>query len=325
MNIRKILHCSVSLRSAACLAVIALALTAFSSQASAQSLDAKIIERNEKRTPNWIGLPPEDAMVVETEAPTLSEARDKAVREIGRRVVEAVALNVTHSTSQNMSHKSDGDTLTESESFSASTETMAARIPFIKGISLTEAREQYWEKLREKKSGRIFYKYAVLYPLSKSELAKMRDEYTREHNSKKEALDRLQQVLHSVDSSEAIADAIAQLTDLQEYFIDSSLRSRASTLRKSYTDLYKGITAKSSPAADGKVKVSLLLEGRPFKAAGRPQLTSNCCKRLNATHQADGSSYVITYDAEDCLPDEENYIDFTLRLKHTRISHRIFL
>ena len=314
MNIRKILHCSVSLRSAACLAVIALALTAFSSQASAQSLDAKIIERSEKRAPNWIGLPPEDAMVVETEAPTLSEARDKAVREIGRRVVEAVALNVTHSTSQNMSHKSDGDTLTESESFSASTETMAARI-----------REQHWEKLREKKSGRIFYKYAVLYPLSKSELAKMRDEYTREHNSKKEALDRLQQVLHSVDSPEAIADAIAQLTDLQEYFIDSSLRSRASTLRKSYTDLYKGITAKSPPAADGKVKVSLLLEGRPFKAAGRPQLTSNCCKRLNATHQADGSSYVITYDAEDCLPDEENDIGFTLRLKHTRISHRIFL
>ncbi|MDE7108914.1 MAG: plethodontid receptivity factor PRF, partial [Muribaculaceae bacterium] len=125
---------------------------------------AKVIEKSEKSAPGWLYSQPDDGIVVDVEASDLSAAKDKALEEIARRIIMAVATNVVHSTSSSARHENTDGNVTETETFGFDTRIASARIPFIKGISLTEAKGTYWEKCRENKSNRIFYRYAVLYP-----------------------------------------------------------------------------------------------------------------------------------------------------------------
>lgn len=286
---------------------------------------AKVIERSEKKTPEWLYDMPDDGLVVDVEASTLSTAKDKAVEEIAKRIIMAVATNVVHSSSSSARHENVDGSVSESESFGFDTRLAAARLPFIKGISLTEAKATYWEKCRENKSDRIFYRFAVLYPLSPSQLRKMREEFEAIDSEKNATLEQLDANINSVSSAAEIEHAVARLNELTEYFFDDVRRKKAEGLLTSYTRLYKGLTLRASQPKNGKVTVTLLLQDKPFQAAGIPSLKSNCATRLQATPLSDGCGFEITYDDTDCLPDEDNWIEVNLRMRDTRLVQKVYI
>lgn len=286
---------------------------------------AKVIEKSEKSVPGWLYTQPDDGLVVEVEAADLSTAKDKAVEEIAKRIIMAVAANVVHTSSSSAKHENIDGNVSETETFGFDTKVASARIPFVKGISLTEARGTYWEKCREKKSDRIFYRYAVLYPLPPTQLRKLREEFETIDNEKSRALEQLKENINSVSSAAEIEQAISSLNELTEYFFDDVRKKQAEGLLANYRQLYKGLTLEASKPANGKLKVTLLLQGRPFQAAGVPTLKSNCATRLQATPLADGTGYEITYDDIDCLPDEDNWIEVNLRMRDTRLVQKVYI
>lgn len=301
------------------LAALAVALPTMWGQGS------KVLERSSKEKPAWLYEAPKDYILVEVEAPDMSTARDRAMEELARRIVMAVATNVAHSTSSGASMQMVDGNVNESEHFSYDTQMAAANIPFIKGISLTEAKDIYWEKHQQKKTNRIFYNYAVLYPLPASELKKMRDEFEKRDAEKSATLARLKAQLNTVSSTNQIEQAVAQLDELKAYFFDKARRAEAEGLQTSYKKLYKGLTFESTTPSGGAFTITLMLNGRPFEVTGQPTLKSNCATRLSADPDSEGTGFDITYDDIDCLQDEDNWIEISLRLRDARITKRVYL
>lgn len=305
--------------------IIATTLIMLAAGVSIFARDAKILDRSSKDEPRWLHEHNQDYIIAEVEAPDLTSAKNKAMDEIAQRVIAAVALNVENSASSESRYINDDGDISEKESSSFSSRIATARIPFIKGISLTEAEDIYWEKVKENKSDRIFYRLCVLYPLSQDELGKMRDEFHKNDLEKENLLKNLGDNINNVSSSSEIEQAITSLSELEEYFFDNTRRQKASGLSKSYKNLYKGLTLKTSSPSGGSFTVKIMLNGKPFEIMGLPTLKSNCASRLQATPMADNTGYEITYSDIDCLEEEDNWIEISLRLRDTRLIEKVYI
>lgn len=305
--------------------MVLLAMIVCASPAAQSQEQTKVIERSEKRQPDWLGGDHRGYIFVEVEAPSLTEAQDAAVREIARRVVMAVAANVVHSTGESIEFEQTSSSTNETERFTSATEIAAARLPFVRGISLSEAAGTYWEKLQGRKSGRISYRYAVLYPFPDSRLEQLRREFESADAEKDAELRSLKAGLETVGSGEEIEQAIAALVPLKEYFLDSVRRSEAASLEQAYRNLYKSLTLDAETPSDGVCRFMFRLNGRPFKAVAVPKVTSNCASRLAVRQLDDGLTYEVTYDDTDCLPTEDNWIELTLRLRSARLTQKVFI
>lgn len=284
---------------------------------------SKILERSQKNPPEWLYDDTSGYILAEVEAPNLTEAKDLAIRELARRIAMSVAANVTHSEKSSASVNSDEGNVKESESFSYSTDVAAARIPYIQGISLSEADGIYWEKRQDKQTGKIYYAYTVRYPLPETELFRMRQEFRTQDSEKRERLSSLKSGINSVTKASQIEQAISELEELKAYFFDEVRNKEASGLQDNYRNLYKSLTLDCSSPSDGTFTVKLLLNGEPFEMTGTPTLKSNCASRLEA--KPDGQGFRVTYDAIDCLPDEENWIEVSLRMRDTRFTKKVYL
>ncbi len=303
------------------LLTLLLAFLTFASSAQ----QSKVIERSAKSLPNWLSTNPKGFLVVEVEAPNMSAAKDKAIEELSTRIVMSVAANVTHSSFAEGKTENNDGRITDKESFGFNTKIAAANIPFIKGISLSEAKDTYWEKCKEKKTDRIFYRYAILYPFPDSQLTQMRKEFEEMDSEKTNKLKSLKENIDKVNSSLQIEQAIADLNELKEYFFDDVRRTEAESVQKNYKHLYKGLTLKADKPKGGKVKVTLQLNGNLFEVTGVPTLKSNCATKLQASPLPNGCGFEITYDDIDCLSDEENWIEINLRMRDTRVVQKIFI
>lgn len=305
--------------------LIVITLLSLLTPAAASGAD-KVVERSAKQTPAWLAEQPTGHIIVEIERPTLGEAQAAAEMELARRIISAVATNITHSSKSSASEEITDDSHKYLESFSSSTEMSAANLPFLKGVSLARAKGTYWEKREEKKSKRQYVVFSVLYPLSQSELDDMTIKFEMTDKEKSGELASLRQNLSTVDSSDAIQDAIGRLEALQEYFFDSVRLAEAKALAASYKECYKGLTL-SGEFTSGKKELvcRVKLNGRPFKVTARLELKANCASQLGVTHSDDGYSFIITYSDADCLDTEENWIEVGLRLKNARLREKFFL
>lgn len=279
----------------------------------------KVVERSAPKMPGWIYESPKGNLLIEVERPTLGEAQSEAELEIMRRIVSAVAVNVSHSTSQKLENREEGGSVQTSDIFSSDTRAMAARLPFLQGITLSKA-DTYWERREEKGSGRSYVSLSVLYPFPDSELNRLKEEFERTDKEKQSELDRLRSGVETVGSAAEIADALGRLKGLKEYFFDSVRLSETSTVEKAYRDLYNRILmiAAFTPDKD-ECMVTFTLDGRPFKVSGRPEVKSECATGIMTRPTDDGYGYIITYSTEDCIADEPNALEVSLRVGPSRL------
>lgn len=285
----------------------------------------KVLERSSKSVPQWLGTQPSGCIVADVEASDIAQARAKALEALATQTVMAVASNVIHTSSSSASVESTDGVLNETETFGYDTRVAAANIPFIKGITLSEATDTYWEKLREDKTDRIYYRFAVLYPLPQDELERMRSEFDRTDREHASRLECLKEGLHKVRKSTDIEEAVNALEALKAYFFDNVRHTQAESLQKDYKGLYKSLTLQATKPSDGSFKVTVLLDGHPFEVTGLITLKANCASRMDANPLPDGTGFEITYSDIDCLDDEDNWIDVSLRLRDARLSKRVFL
>lgn len=288
---------------------------------TAGAAEYKVTERSDRKPPEWLYRLPKGRILVEVESPSLGQAQTDADTELKRRIVSAVATNITSATTHLSEETRTDDSHRYLERFSADTRTNAASLPFLSGVSLSKAEGTYWEKREDNKTKQTCIVYSVLYPLSDAQLAKMTEEFEQTDRAKSNQLAALREGIHAIDSSDGIEEALGYLQALQSYFFDPVRLAETQALAKSYSQLYKGLTL-SGDCSGGVLVCEVKLNGRPFKVTARPDLKSNCASGLRAEHSDDGYSLLIHYNDEDCLADEQNWIDVTLRIKNARLHDR---
>ena len=314
----------------------------------------KTVEASEKRVPAWVNAGHTEGMLsITAEAPSLQEARRMAEQTLMRTIIQAVAANVTSSSMQNDSNEAIDGKVTTKEEYQSRLEITAAKLPFIKGVSLSEAKGQYWERRENKQSKQNLYILTVLYPMPESELERMRRQFEEYDRLKVNEYNALERSYSEVNTVEGITEAAAALEGLEEYFFDSVRRTQASTLRGRYLDLFRMVTltgeavgtASSGSASSGSPSsgsdsgtdssgfassgtnsgtgefiLRTELRGKPFVTGKVPEVTSDCATRIKVTPIEGGAAFRVTYSTEDCLPDEINSLKASLRLNSARLS-----
>lgn len=296
------------------------ATMAVAAMTAARADNWKTVERSEKPMPAWMSKPQTAGYITVTaEAPSLQEARRMAEQEIMRTIIQAVATNVNFSAVQSSANKVENDRVTTTEDYTSEYELAAARLPFIKGVSLSEG-STYWERRENKQSKQKLYVFTARYPFSESELADLRAKFEEYDGEKTAAFNRVKAGFDTVDSTEGINEAIATLTDLGEYFFDSVRRSEAESLLKRYRDLFRSVNLVGERTGKESYIVRAMLRGKPFATGRAPQVTSDCATRIKVVPAADGMSYDVTFSTEDCIEGELNTLKATLRLGTARLS-----
>lgn len=301
-----------------------LVLSIVSMLCSTAIAEDKVIEKSAKKTPEWLTGGADGFLIVTVEAPSIADAQQKALDEVTERIIRSVASNVSIDQRNEISETvTDGRVESSTDTYTRSSRIRSANLPFLKGISLSKVTDVYWVKLRDKHSKAERYEYSVKYPYSRMDQRMLQAEFEELDSEKAAELDALQQQLDNITSLDDISAGISGCDALAEYFVDNVRAAKVKSLKARYNDLYKTIGILGAVTGNGTAECALSINGRAVRCGLVPTVSSNCASNINVT-PTDGT-YRITYDTSDCLPDEENYITVTFRIRGKRIEHRMSL
>ena len=298
-------------------AMVCLALVAICAFA-----ETKVIEKSAKKAPEWLYSAADGFIVVTVEASNLGEAQQRALQLVTERIILSVATSVSVNQNNEITSESTDGSVTEKETYKQVTRMKSANLPFLKGISSSKIKDIYWIKLQDKATKAEHYEYSVKYPYSKTEQLQLVDEFERLDASKNKEYETLKSNINNIASVEEIKQSILQLNSLKEYFFDNVRLSQVDGLTEQYKALYSALTLNGKLVAAGKYEIQMLLNGKPVKVATVPKVTSNCASQIKVLPS--GNKFVVTYDAIDCLGDEENFIDVQFRINGKRIENKFY-
>ena len=284
--------------------------------------ETKVIEKSAKKAPEWLYSATDGFIVVTVEASNLGDAQQRALQLVTERIILSVATSVSVSQDNEISSVSTDGSVAEKESFKQVSRMKSANLPFLKGISSSKIKEIYWIKLQDKVTKAEHYEYSVKYPYSKAEQLQLVDEFERLDASKNQEYETLKNKLDNIESIEEIKQGILQLNSLKEYFFDNVRLSQVNALTEQYKALYNAITLSGKLSEAGKYEIQMLLNGKPVKVATVPTVTSNCASQIKVVPS--GKKFIVTYDAIDCLGDEENFINVQFRINGKRIESKFY-
>ncbi len=283
----------------------------------------KVIEKSAKKVPGWMNTAVDDYLIVSVTAGSLADGQSKALQEITERIIQAVASNVSVFKENVLSEVNTNGEIESSDAFRQVSKMKSANLPFLKGISLSNVEEIYWEKVQDKATKKEHYNYSVKYPFSRSEQRKLVAEFEALDAEKVARYKDLEQKLHSIESVDEIKQAVLELNTLSEYFFDEVRLSQVKGLISRYNELYKAISITGTFLENGKYQCQVLLDGSPVRVSAAPKVTSNCASQISV--RPDDGRFIVSYNAEDCLPEEENALDIAFVINGKRMQHRAFL
>lgn len=275
--------------------------------------EKKVVERSSKSVPEWIARHPVDHLVVVAEGNTMQEAQQRAELELLRKVISAVAVNVEGKIVTQSSVGPDG----ESDTMHSGMKARLAQLPFVSDITLARCTDTYWQRSSDKSAGSIYELYA-LYPFDTATRTRMTDSYERYDAEMEETLRSLENDLPTLADYEGISSAEGKLEGLTEWFPDKPRRARAVNTLEQYRRIKENLSLVAEDAGSGKCHVMVLRGDNVFHVNGRLEVTSECASRI--TVRPDGDGWSVTYNDEDCLPDEDNTLQLSLRVPGLRLK-----
>lgn len=283
----------------------------------------KVVEKSAKKVPGWLNTAVEDYLIVSVTANSLAEGQSKALMEITERIIQAVASNVSVSKKNELSEVNINGEIESKDAFSQVSKIKSANLPFLKGISLSNVEEIYWEKVQDKATKKEHYNYSVKYPFSRLQQKKLVAEFEAMDAEKVAQYKALEQKIQEIESVDEIKQAITELNTLSEYFFDEVRLSQVKGLIARYKQLYDELSVTGTFIENGKYQCQVLLDGSPVRVSVNPKITSNCAGQLSA--RPSEGMFIISYNAEDCLPEEDNFLNISFVINGKRLQHKAFL
>lgn len=301
-----------------------LALSVFAMLPASAGAENKIIDKSAKKTPEWLTGAADGFLVVTVEAPSIAEAQRKALDEVTERIIRSVGSNVSVDQKSEISETvTNGSVSSSTDTYTRNSRIRSANLPFLKGISLSRATDIYWVKLRDKRTKAEHYEYSVKYPYSRMDQRMIQSEFEDLDAEKSAELDALEQKIDNITSLDDISAGMAACDALSEYFFDNVRASRVKALKTRYNGLYKTVGVLGAVTGQGTAECALSVNGRAVRSGLVPHVSSNCASNINVV-PSDGT-YRITYDTSDCLPDEDNYLTVSFRVRGKKVEHRMSL
>ncbi len=283
----------------------------------------RIVDRSSS-TPKWIGTVVKDCFSTSAIGQTMDQAQQKCMDNVRQHIVTSIAANVSSYDTYKSLQVTQNDLINVFEEFSSNVNTQGAQLPFLTGISISNAEEIYWEKHYVKDEERYYYVYHILYPFPDSE----RDKYIQEFLIlDKEQYDKYLRLKEEVDTFkqvEFISEAISEISFLKDYFFDSKRKKELSQLQYRYSKLYDQIVLQPLEESLGKVTYHLMLNGRVVTISKLPKIKTPSAATELSVVANDDDTYTLTYNYEYCMEEDDNKIDLSYYVGGRSIKRTIF-
>jgi hypothetical protein len=274
------------------------------------------------RKPGWINGVEKDFIIVSGSGATINDAQNSALMIIKERIVSSVADNVkATSTMQTEETNTNKSVYGFFEKYSSQVTSQSAKVPYLQGISLSNANEFYWEKMLDKKTGKSFYEYHIKYPFPEFELKKLVSDFKFRDKQLTDNLDRIEEEAETVTSIEQIESNLDELKALQGAFVDARL-DRVNTVSARYRGLFKAVELTEIENSLGLLKFTLRLNDRIISTVKKPTVTSECA-RINGTKN-NITDWEISYNYDNCYEDPENNILVSFRFGNAAVSKKFY-
>lgn len=283
----------------------------------------KVIERSAKKLPAWMNTAVDDYLIVSVTANSLAEAQAKVVDEITERIIRAVASNVTVEQKSVLSEVNVNGNIDSKDDFRRISKIRSANLPFLKGISSAKIEDIYWQKVQDKATKREHYDYSAKYPFSREEQRRLIAEFETLDAGKVAQYKALERKINEIEAVEEIKNAVTELDALYGYFFDEVRLNQVKGLKERYLHLYDALSVAGTFLEEGRFQCQLLLDGNPVRVSVAPKVSSNCAAQI-AVRPSEGR-FVITYDAVDCLPEEENFLHIQFRIAGKKLEHKAYI
>lgn len=274
------------------------------------------VDKSSKKTPTWVGSVAKDYIILSTTAPTLEKAQKSIMESVKQDIINSIAMNITSAEQSSRStntqsvqtFKGSNSVNSSESSYASQINTNAAVLPFINGITLTNADGIYWEKFYVKSTKSYYYEFHIKYPFSSTERQRLADEFMKLDSEKVRKFTVLSDNYDTFESINYITTAIGELGALNEYFFDQTRKSEVTLLQKKYQMLFKQIELVPLSTKLGEYKYGLFIGNRQVTYSRLPKVKSSTAAEV-VVKRGDDMSYIITYNSEYCNEYEENSID----------------
>ncbi|MBR6083169.1 MAG: hypothetical protein IKP62_09610 [Salinivirgaceae bacterium] len=266
---------------------------------------AKVLEHQPKKKPAWVNSLVKDYIIVVASGSTLEDAQERAILKVKEHIISSVADNISSTSEYTLTEDTKSGDMSITENYKVATKTRAADIPFIKGISVNQVEEYYWEKVSEK--GGITFYYHIKYPFTEFQLKKLIMEYERADRA---LTQQLEGFLARIDDAESIEE-LNQLSNiikaLSTSFIDvDNRKTKCNVAVSKISQMIKNVSIEAVGTSLGEIRFSLYTNGRIIKTSTTPKVKSNCAKISDI--KPDGDEWVVKYSVDECYDDPDNKI-----------------
>lgn len=282
----------------------------------------KVVERSDNKRPEWIGCSTSSTIAITETGNTLAEVQDKALASIRQSIINSVAVNITSSeemTSRQVTHNKQHSI---THDYTATILTEAAKLPFMNNISLSNAKDIYWEKIYSKATKTYRYEYSVCYPFDEIERRNLVREFLAIDSAKEAELESLRREVETLTDLDRIPRALNALEELHAYFFDETRRNEVNETKQNFRGLYKQVSIEVESEQRGECIYSLRISGRRVVTSTPVRLKSNSALDMDVK-AIDGNRYRLTYDASYASPYDINSIEITYPLGATKVSRTI--
>ena len=288
----------------------------------AQKKGFKLIEKSGPK-PEWVGKGSvKGFIIVQSDKPTLEQAKSDAMQKVRTEMAASVATNVTRVvTGTDEKHVEDGKVSTNSK-LKIESASKIAKMPAIQGVSITKA-DTYQELFRNKKTGEEYYNLYVKYPFSQFDLVELVSTYEKHEQEIDGKIIGFEEGFDNIETVEQVDDALIALKALaNEVGTDDDRYIRIDGIMKRYTSIYDNIIIDVVNKSSSKVTVRLMYNGKTIGTSQKPRTSSNCATQF--TIKADGKNTVVNFDSEYCYDQDDNYVELRFKFGTKNVKEKIF-
>ncbi len=278
----------------------------------------KVVERSTKKAPEWIGTSNTDYFSVSATAETLDKAKDQCLIEIRQHIITSIAVNITSSESLNQTMFSTNDVTSVLTQYSSEVGTRSANLPFLSGISLSNAKDVYWERRFVKEDKRYYYVYHVYYPFSEFQRTTAIAQFRKMDSEYENKLIELEKNYREFTNLDYIREAIAEIKGLMGYFFDSARATRAAALFNAYRDCAADVVIEEGEHSIKQIKYTLSLHGRTVTTSQKPVVRSNYADNIKVI--SNGDVNIIKFEPV-AIAGEEHTIEIKYLLEGRTLSY----
>ncbi|MBO7073812.1 MAG: hypothetical protein J6W12_02745 [Bacteroidales bacterium] len=290
--------------------------------ACAQKKGFKLVEKSGPK-PEWVGQGSvKDYIIVQSDKPTLEEAKSDAMQKVRTEIAASVATNVMRTVNSYTQKVVEGNESQTNATMSIESTSKIARMPAIQGVSITKA-DTYQELFRNKKTGEVYYNLYVKYPFSQFDLVELVTAYELHEKEIDDKIKGFEDGLDNIESVEQIDANILALNALEgEIGAEDARTITIEGIVKRYNKIYDNIIIDVVNKSKNKVTVRLVYNGNTIATSQKPRTSSNCATQF--TVKSEGDNTVINFDSEYCYDQDDNYVEVRFKVGPKFAKEKIF-